>query len=436
MQAPLQAADRQAVLLLVKAGALSPGLGADCAEAGTALMMAASAGHQAMLELLLSAPGEDIDSQGNTALHLAALHGHPAAVSALLKAGTGIGRENTRRNTPLELAARAGHVAAASVLLDSEQDPERAARNGQMALKHAAHKNHPAVVELLLQRGVTVDDEAMQLAHGTLISELLQRAGLLLQATRPDEVEEDAAPKIDGARLVATLVDSAARRKHARTWERRLKTHDICNGLLLALQAAASDLRAVWSALAGVSRKITPAQQKNWCAGILADLDNAVLRDPPYSGKGLTSATEAMFNRLAGAQAHALAQAGLEAEQALREGIDALPVACKKAVSEERFDPLELYRLLTAQRGIYDTVASLIVAAFADVWPRRSMLGNVTLEQAFARELSERRQKLKMIQAINSSGAEVENQQTVQMLTFRQLDLLAAWCARALGQPD
>ena len=132
-------------------------------------------------------------------------------------------------------------------------------------------------------------------------------------------------------------------------------------------------------------------------------------------------------------QGSALAQAGLDAEQPLRAGMDDLLRNCMKAVSDDQLDPLDLYKLLTDQLGIYHTVASLIVSGFADVWARRNSLGELPLEQAFAREVSERRQKLKMVQAINSNSAAVSNQPTVLMLTFRQLDLLSAWSDKVLG---
>ena len=397
---------------------------------GTPLMGAARVGHQDVLELLLHGSRQNIDekdSDGNTALHLAAMRGHDAAVNALLKAGASISPKNGRGNTPLEVAARAGHVEATRVLLDSEQNLERATLNGQFALNQAVRKDQLGVVELLLQRGVDADDVVMERAKTPMMSELLRRAPMLMQSTQPDD-----APQIDGAALFTTLVDTAARRKHTVSWGRRLELQDICDGVIATVQAAASDLRAVWASLAGSSRKITPAQQKNWCAGILADLDNAISINPPYTGKGLTSATENRFNHLATQQASALAQAGLDAEQPLREGMDDLLWNCMQAVSEDKLDPLDLYKLLTDQLGIYHTVASLVVSAFADVWSRRHSLGELTLEQAFAREVSERRQKLKMVQAINSNSAAVRNQPTVQMLTYRQFDLLTAWCDKAL----
>lgn len=415
------------------------GMGAWCGPhsetMATPLMIAAREGHQPALELLLPASMQVIHSQdkeGNTALHLAALHGHRAAVSALVNAGADIAQKNARNNTPLALSARAGHVEATQVLLDSDHDPERSARNGMLALKHAAHKHQLEVVELLLRHGVAVDDETMQLTQDGMVSELLRRAPMLM--LKQSSLPIAAAPQIDGDALVTTLVVAAAKRKHAGSWDRWLKKRDICDGLALTVQGAASDLRAVWASLAGSHRKMTAAQQTNWCAGILADLDNAMLSDPPYTGKELTSASEALFNKLAEKQARVLAQAGLAAEQALRDGLNDLRHTCMQAVSGEKFDPLALYQLLTDQHGIYHTVASLIVSAFADVWPHRNSLGEHSLAHALAGELSEHRQKQKLVQAISSSSATVDNQQIVLMLTYRQVALLAGWCDKALGQ--
>ena len=399
----------------------------------TPLMIAAREGHQPVLELLLPVSMQVIhcqDKEGNTALHLAALHGQGAAISALVRAGADIGQKNARQHTSLELAARAGHVEATQVLLDSDQDPERSARNGQLALKHATHKQQLEVVELLLRQGVAVDDETMQLTQDAMVFELLRRAPMLMQSSPPIA----AAPQFDGGALVTSLVDAAARRKHAGSWDRRLRKHDICDGLVLIVQTAASDLGAVWASLAGSHRTMTAAQQTNWCAGILADLDNAMLGDPPYTGMGLTIAIEALFNQLAKKQARSLAQAGLDAEQPLHDGMNDLLRTCMQAVSGDKFDPLDLYQLLTDQHGIYHTVASLIVSAFADVWPCRNSLGELTLAHALARELSERRQKQKLVQAISSSSTAVHNQQTVLILTYRQVALVAGWCDRALDR--
>jgi hypothetical protein len=232
---------------------------------------------------------------------------------------------------------------------------------------------------------------------------------------------------------MADLLGIAIRNKDAGLWKKVLKKHDVSATLSAALQSAADDARSVWKSLAGQGQKVSPAQQKNWCAGILADLGNTMLRELPYANSGLTPATRTTLESIAAKQTQAPVAAGLTAEQPLREGIANLLQTCMKAVADDQFYPMDLFKLLTVEHGVYHNVASLIVSAFADVWPRRNSLGEVRLEQAFAEKLVSLKQNHKTLATMHSDTAGADNQKTVSMLMFRQLDLLQEWIAKALG---
>jgi hypothetical protein len=158
-----------------------------------------------------------------------------------------------------------------------------------------------------------------------------------------------------------------------------------------------------------------------------------MLRKSPYSKSGLTPGTQTVLETIANGQTQSLATAAVTAEQPLRNAMTNLLQTCMKAVSDDQFYPMDLYEVLTGEHGIYHNVASLIVSAFADVWPRKNSLDDAKLEQALAEKLTSLKGNRKTLQAMNSSTADAANQKTVNMLMFRQLDLLQEWIDRTLG---
>lgn len=402
---------------------------------GTPLMIAAENGELEFLKLLLPAERTLLDmedSNGNTALHLAARNGHDSIVQALIESGADLGATDQRGDTPLEMAAKCNRIRTMALLLDAEPDLMQAAELVQFILDFAVRNDKVPLLEFLLQRGFDINGRIRMLAKTPLVAEMLLHA-CLLKAGQVTEAEDPVLASFDGGELLAKLLDTAVRKKHARYWRDVLNDFQVSPTLSAALQAAAGDTRQVWKSLAGENQKITLAQQKNWCAGILADLGNITLRESPYSTSGLAPSTRAVLERIAGEQTLAMATAAAAVEQPLRQGMANLLQICMKSVSGGQCYPMDLYKTLTTEHGIYHNVASLIVGAFSDVWPRRGSLDDVTLAQAFAEKLSALKSSDKAMKSMNHDTADAGNQNTVHMLMFRQLDLLQVWIDKWLG---
>ena len=116
----------------------------------TPLMVAADAGHAAVVDHLLAA-GADVNlasvPAGRTALTIAAWQGHADIVRKLLAAGANINTAEPNGMTPLILAAYGEHPETVRVLIDAGADTTRAAENGKTALDMAA--GNEEIVNLL-----------------------------------------------------------------------------------------------------------------------------------------------------------------------------------------------------------------------------------------------------------------------------------------------
>ena len=123
----------------------------------TALSLAAEAGHEEVVEILLRR--EEVNSNtedklGVTPLSYAAMKGHEGAVKILLgREGVNPDKPNNHGQTPLSDAARGGHEGIVKMLLEQgEVNPDKPDDQGRTPLSHASGSRHEGVVKILLGR--------------------------------------------------------------------------------------------------------------------------------------------------------------------------------------------------------------------------------------------------------------------------------------------
>lgn len=180
----------------------------------TALHLAAWAGHQDIVQLLLthsqqsggSSVGSGIAANPNqqtidceTPLHCAAQHGHTGALTTLLAHGANPKLANSKGETPLDLAAQYGRLQAVQMLIRAHPELlmpfkyERTLAN-HSPLHLASRNGHKIIVEILLAAGVNVNlltpsgtalHEAALCGKDSVVKTLLN-AGADLDATDND----------------------------------------------------------------------------------------------------------------------------------------------------------------------------------------------------------------------------------------------------------
>ena len=148
------------------------GAGANVGQANrygmTPLMLAATNGNAAMLELLLNAKTDPHTKlpEGETALMTAARTGKVDAVKVLLAHGAKVNEaESWRGQTALMWAAAEGHVATVDALIAAGADIRARSKGGFTPLMFAAREGRPGVVKALLKAGADVN-ETFQSAPG------------------------------------------------------------------------------------------------------------------------------------------------------------------------------------------------------------------------------------------------------------------------------
>lgn len=142
--------------LIMIAGVLLAYLPALSADAGSAVIAAATSGDAATLGKLLrqGANPDAIDRDGISALEWASAKGHLAAVEALLHAHAAVdGAHNPSKYTPLMRAARFGFREIVAALITAGANVNARATTGQTALDFAIIEKYASIVTLLKSHG-------------------------------------------------------------------------------------------------------------------------------------------------------------------------------------------------------------------------------------------------------------------------------------------
>ena len=129
----------------------------------TAVVHAASAGHEAVVEALLEAGASaKVGADGQDQTLATACYGHatPGIVRRLVEAGADVNCSAlSSRFTPLLYAASRGDVALMEVLLEAGADVDRSSRYGHTAMHEVANGD---VVRCLAARGVSVQGDGVR----------------------------------------------------------------------------------------------------------------------------------------------------------------------------------------------------------------------------------------------------------------------------------
>jgi ankyrin repeat protein len=126
------------------------------------------------------------DASGHTALLWAASQGHEGIVELLLSKGADPKAANAYQRTPLVSAAEAGHTRVCEILLDRGAAINAQSDYGSTALMCAALNGHSPVVELLLARGA---DRKLENRDGVMAHELTRDWAIkaIFRKVRPSE---------------------------------------------------------------------------------------------------------------------------------------------------------------------------------------------------------------------------------------------------------
>jgi ankyrin repeat protein len=133
----------------------------------TALMFAASSGHVPIIAELLKAGAKinQKDHAGCTALHLAAHHGQLEAVRALLAAGAKVDQPGPNRQSPASLAAERGAAEVVQALLAAGASVTQTDGDGRSVLDVAAAQGMADVVRAVLQSLSNESDQSEVLSR-------------------------------------------------------------------------------------------------------------------------------------------------------------------------------------------------------------------------------------------------------------------------------
>ncbi|KAL8924377.1 MAG: hypothetical protein Q9172_002724 [Xanthocarpia lactea] len=130
---------------------------------GTALIAAASQGHEAIVKLLLD-HGAEVDAEGSsvfsTALSASSYFGYGSIAELLLDKGAEPDLRRQNDDTALELACEGGHKAIVELLIDRGSDVNLRRVGGYgFPLSAASERGFYDIVYLLLQKGADVNNQ-------------------------------------------------------------------------------------------------------------------------------------------------------------------------------------------------------------------------------------------------------------------------------------
>ena len=138
-----------------------------CAGKEMSLLYAAAKGFVSMCRQLLAAGG-DVEERSPrilaTPLHLAATYGHQRIIQLLLSHKADVNSRSRTEATPLHLASQEGHLASVVTLLQAGADPLLPKHDGQLPIHLAAQRNHVEVVRILIEQGGCSPDQVRHTA--------------------------------------------------------------------------------------------------------------------------------------------------------------------------------------------------------------------------------------------------------------------------------
>jgi serine/threonine-protein phosphatase 6 regulatory ankyrin repeat subunit B len=210
----------------------------------TALHLAAYNGFPRVVEHLLSLAGkvdpDQIDTRHNTPLHMAASAGHDDVIRILLQAGADPHARNRKSQTPYDVASERRFASSASLLattwhtlldavdaaklaqlLDGGYDVNLKDSDGNHSLHYAVELGDAAIVELLIAKGAGIELKnksaqtplvlAARMAAPAAVFDALLKAGASVAATdRQDRTALHFAASRGDPAVVARLIEAGA----------------------------------------------------------------------------------------------------------------------------------------------------------------------------------------------------------------------------------
>jgi TonB family protein len=190
-----------APLLLVSLAAAGP------QEAAQSLRDSARTGDVPAVRELLAVAGAGVDAAdetGWTALMYAAEAGHDDVVEALLEAGARPNLQNQAGETALHLAARHGRAASAGLLVRAGADLGLRDAEGRTALYRAIERRHADVIELL-QVAAQAQSKGL-MSRATLGSPEETLPPTIVESTEAPYTESARARRVEGTVVLMVLV--------------------------------------------------------------------------------------------------------------------------------------------------------------------------------------------------------------------------------------